>query len=263
MYIHQINPVALDLGFFQIHWYALMYLLGFAIFILLGKTRIHKIGWNSQQLLDLLTWCVLGILIGGRLGYVLFYSPERLLTDPIFLVQIWKGGMSFHGAAIGIIIASYFYGRSQQKNLFDILDFALPLGAPGLGLGRLGNFIGGELWGRPSDVPWAMVFPNSGNMLARHPSQLYQAFLEGVVLFLVLWFYSKATRARMKVSALGLGGYALFRIIAENFREPDRQLGFLAWDWLTMGQLLSFCMLGIALILWYLATKNPVYSLKK
>ena len=250
-YTHNIDPVALGLGPIQIHWYGIMYLLAFACYYLLGKRRMAGIGWDERRLYDFLFWGIVGVIVGGRLGYVLFYQFGQLLNDPLFLLKIWQGGMSFHGGLIGSIVAASLFARKHKQSPWTILDFSAPLVAIGLGLGRVGNFIGGELWGRTTDVAWGVIFPLAGTE-PRHPSQLYQAAAEGIVLFAVLWLYSSRKRPRMAVSGLFLIVYAAIRFGIEFVREPDRHLGYIAFDWLTMGQLLSLPMLaaGVVLMLW-------------
>jgi phosphatidylglycerol:prolipoprotein diacylglycerol transferase len=246
-----INPIALQIGPITIHWYGIMYLIGFASAWLLARYRAHKpnSGWTDTQVSDLIFYCALGVLIGGRVGYVLFYSFFAFLDNPLTLFKIWDGGMSFHGGLLGVAISVWLFARKTHKTFFVVGDFLAPLVPIGLAAGRMGNFINGELWGRISDVPWAMVFPNGGPF-ARHPSMLYEFLLEGVVLFILVWVYSSKPRPTMSVSGLFLLGYGVFRILIEFFREPDKQLGFLAFDWLTMGQLLSIPMviLGILFI---------------
>ncbi|HEY5718933.1 MAG TPA: prolipoprotein diacylglyceryl transferase, partial [Gammaproteobacteria bacterium] len=194
--------------------------------------------------------------LGGRLGYVVFYGFEQLLADPLFLLRIWQGGMSFHGGLLGVLVAAWLLGRRTGHGFFGVTDFVAPLIPVGLAAGRLGNFINGELWGRVSDVPWAMVFPHAGR-LPRHPSQLYEFALEGVVLFLLLWFWSARPRPRMAVSGLFLVGYGVARSTVELFREPDAHLGYLAGGWLTMGLLLSLPMIVAGAVLLALAYRKP------
>lgn len=248
----QIDPVAIAIGPFKVHWYGLMYLLGFAAAWWLGTRRANKpgSGWTAQEVSDLIFYGALGVILGGRLGYVLFYDLPAYVAEPLKIFRVWEGGMSFHGGLIGVIVAMWLLGRRYGKSFWQIADFTAPLVPIGLGAGRMGNFINGELWGRVTDVPWAMVFPHAGE-LPRHPSQLYEAALEGAALFLILWIYSSKRRPPMAVSALFLLGYGTFRFFVEGFREPDEQLGFIALDWLTMGHLLSLPMIiGGALLLW-------------
>ncbi|KAA0876218.1 prolipoprotein diacylglyceryl transferase [Nitrincola tapanii] len=260
MWVHEINPVALDLGRVQIHWYGLMYVIGFAAAWWLGLYRARQpgSGWTEQQVSDLVFWGAMGVILGGRAGYVLFYHFDYFLQDPLWLFAIWQGGMSFHGGLIGVVLALALLGRRYQKSLFEMGDFVAPLIPIGLGAGRLGNFIGGELWGRPTDLPWAVIFPAAGDHLARHPSQLYQMLLEGLVLFVILWWFTARPRPRMAASGLFLLSYAVFRALVELFREPDAQLGVLAFG-LTMGQWLSLPMLlagATMLLLAYAKPKN-------
>ena len=243
-----INPVAFTIGPLHVHWYGLMYLLGFASAWGLATLRGKKNGeWTANQVGDLIFYSALGVIVGGRLGYMLFYDFPDLIQSPLTLFKVWDGGMSFHGGLIGVCVAVYFFSRSVKKPFWVVMDFGAPLVPIGLGLGRLGNFINDELWGRVSHVPWAMVFPNAGPE-PRHPSQLYEFFLEGVVLFLILWFFSKKPRPTMAVSALFLFCYGVFRFSIEFFRQPDPQLGFVAFGWVTMGQVLSLPMIVAGLV---------------
>ncbi len=258
-----IDPVAFSFGPVKVHWYGLMYLVGFACEWWLGNVRAKRSGglWNSEQISDLVFYSAIGVVLGGRFGYVLFYNFDYFLQDPLWLFRIWEGGMSFHGGLLGVSIAMWLFSKKVDKNLFQITDFLAPLVPLGLGAGRLGNFIGGELWGRVSTAPWAMVFPRDPSQLPRHPSQLYQFALEGVVLFTVLWWYSAKPRPRMAVTGLFLIIYGLARITVEFFREPDAQLGFIAFDWVTMGQLLSLPMLVLgAWLIHYAYRNNPLQN---
>ena len=259
MWEHAINPVALNLGFIQVHWYGLMYVIGFAAAWWLGNRRAAQpsSGWTEQQVSDLIFWGAVGVILGGRAGYVLFYNFSYFLQDPLWLFAIWEGGMSFHGGLLGVVITLIIFSRRYQKNLFDMGDFVAPLIPIGLGAGRLGNYIGGELWGRPTDQRWGVIFPYANDGLARHPSQLYQMVLEGIVLFTLLWWFSSKPRPRMAVSGLFLLLYGSFRSLVEFFREPDSQLGFIAFDWLTMGQLLSLPMMLIGAFLILYAYRKP------
>jgi len=249
----EIDPVALSLGPLQVRWYGLMYLFGFIAGWALGRYRAARpdSGWTVKQIDDLVFYIALGVILGGRVGYVFFYNFNGLLNDPLLLIRVWEGGMSFHGGFLGVLIAMGFFARKVNKKFFQVTDFIAPLITPGLFFGRIGNFINGELWGRVSDVPWAVVFPHV-DQYPRHPSQLYEAALEGVALFLILWIYSAKPRPTMAVSGLFLLAYGVFRTLVEFTREPDAHLGFIAFGWLTMGQLLSLPMIvfGIVFIFW-------------
>ncbi len=244
MTLPEIDPVIVQLGPLAVRWYGLMYLVGFLAGWWLMRRRAAQpaSGWTREEVGDLLFYSALGVILGGRLGYVLFYGWERLLEDPWFAVRIQEGGMSFHGGLLGVLVAAALFARKTGRHFIDVTDFGAPVVPIGLCAGRLGNFINAELWGRPTDLPWGIVFPGGGP-LARHPSQLYEALLEGVALFVLLWWFSSKPRARYAVSGLFLIGYSGFRIIVEFFREPDAHLGFLFSGWLTMGQLLSLPML--------------------
>lgn len=247
-----INPIAFHIGPLPVHWYGIMYLIGFACAWLLGVYRARRegSGWTTEQVGDLIFYAALGVIIGGRLGYILFYDFPSFIANPLTVFRIWDGGMSFHGGLLGVITALWIFGRRTSKSLFEITDFIAPMVPIGLGAGRIGNFINGELWGRVTTMPWGMVFPNAGP-LPRHPSQLYEFIFEGVVLFAILWWFSMKPRPRMAVSGLFLLLYGIFRFVLEFFRQPDPQLGFIAFGWLTMGQLLSIPMiLGGAAIFW-------------
>lgn len=269
MIFPDIDPIALPLGPVAIRWYGLMYLIGFALAWYLGRRRAQSptAVVNPQQMDDLLFYGALGVILGGRIGYTLFYTSHQWIDDPLQIFRIWEGGMSFHGGFLGVLAAAWIYGRVHGKPFFALTDFLAPLVPLGLLAGRLGNFINGELWGAPGKVPWAMQVPcerfpslcldklqlPSGTAYTPplHPTQLYEAALEGLVLFLILWFYSAKPRPTMAVSGLFLLGYGAFRFAVEFVRMPDVQLGYLAFGWVTMGQLLSLPMIvgGIFLLL--------------
>ncbi|PKF70923.1 prolipoprotein diacylglyceryl transferase [Pseudomonas fluvialis] len=253
-----INPVALDLGFVQIHWYGLMYLIGIGGAWWLAARRLAAFDprWTRDTLSDLVFWVAMGVILGGRLGYVLFYDLSSYLANPALILQVWKGGMSFHGGFIGVLLATAWFARRQGKTFFELMDFIAPLVPIGLGAGRIGNFINAELWGKASDLPWAMVFPTDPQQLPRHPSQLYQFALEGLVLFVILWLYTRKPRPTMAVSGLFAICYGSFRILVEFVRVPDAQLGYLAFGWLTMGQLLSLPMIAVGVLLMVLAYRR-------
>ena len=258
MFVHpQFDPVIFQLGPLAVRWYGLMYLLGFLVFWLLGTRRAKKAGSfiNPEQVGDYLFYAVLGVIIGGRVGSVLFYNFDRFISDPVYLLRIWEGGMSFHGGLIGVLLATWLYQRKYHWGFFRLADFIAPLVPPGLGFGRIGNFINGELWGRPTEAAWGMVFPQV-DQLARHPSQLYQALLEGLLMFIILWIYSSNPRVTGAVSGWFLILYGVFRFIVEFARQPDEHLGFVAFDWLTMGQLLSLPMIIVGIILLWLAKRG-------
>jgi phosphatidylglycerol---prolipoprotein diacylglyceryl transferase len=243
MLVHpQFDPVAIALGPLRLHWYGLTYLAAFGLFVWLARLRIRmphmaQRGWAVQHAEDLLFAGVLGVVLGGRLGYVLFYKPAFYLSHPLEALMVWQGGMSFHGGLIGVLVAMAWWARRQGRTFFEVTDLIAPCVPTGLAMGRLGNFINGELWGRAADpsLPWAMVFPQAGDGLPRHPSQLYQFALEGLALFVFLWLYSRQPRATGRVSGFFLLGYGVFRFTAEYFREPDSFLGLLSLGW-SMGQ---------------------------
>jgi len=260
MLIHpDFDPVALSLGPLQIRWYGLMYLLAFLIGWALGRYRVKQpgSGWTAEQMDDLVFYSALGVILGGRFGYVLFYGFSAFLNNPLTLFRIWEGGMSFHGGFLGVLLAMVLFARKYQKPFWGTVDFIAPLIAPGLLFGRIGNFINGELWGQVTDVPWGMVFRQTGDHLPRHPSQLYEAALEGVALFLIVWLFSAKPRPRMAVSGLFALCYGIFRLLVELVRQPDAHLGYLAFGWLTMGQLLSVPLIVVGVILLTLAYRRP------
>jgi phosphatidylglycerol:prolipoprotein diacylglycerol transferase len=255
-----IDPVAISIGPLDVHWYGLMYLCGFLFANWLANRRAkHSVeGWTKDQVSDLLFAGFVGVVVGGRVGYVLVYNLDQFIHNPLYLFQVWSGGMSFHGGLVGVITAMLWYAHRQQRRFFAVADFVAPLVPFGLGLGRLGNFMNGELWGRTTDVPWAMVFPGAGD-LPRHPSQLYEFALEGVVLFFILNWFIRKPRPLGSVSGLFLLGYGSFRFIIEYFREPDAQLG-LYGDMISMGQILSLPMIipGLILMVWAFTYRRHV-----
>lgn len=249
----QFNPVALQItDSFGIHWYGLMYLIGFVAFLLLGKYQIkHKpwFKWNTQMLDDALFYGALGVILGGRVGYMLFYQFPDLIENPLSLFKIWQGGMSFHGGFLGVLVAMYFFTKKHPQPWLKIMDFVAPLVPIGLGAGRMGNFINGELWGRPTGSDFGMIFPQV-DAVARHPSQLYEFILEGLVMFAVLWWFSRKPRPTGSISAVFLMLYGSFRFIVEFTREPDAHLGLLGLG-LSMGQWLSLPMILIGILLFW------------
>lgn len=257
----QIDPIIFSVGPLSVRWYGLMYLIGFAFAMWWASRQAEKpnSGWTKEQVSDLLFYGMLGVILGGRIGYVLFYQFSYFLENPLYLFRIDQGGMSFHGGTLGVITAICVFAWTRKKQLLAVGDFVAPLVPVGLLAGRIGNFINGELWGRTTDVPWAMVFP-SGGPLARHPSQLYEAFFEGLVLFIILYIFTKKPRPAGSVGGLFLLGYGVFRFAIEYFREPDAHLGLFA-GFISMGQILSLPMIivGLGLIIW--AYKKPQPSL--
>ncbi len=248
-----INPVALQIGKLHIYWYGLMYLLSFITAWFLARSRARRVDspCTVEQVSDLIFYCAVGVILGGRLGYVLFYNFPYYWHHPLEILAIWKGGMAFHGGFIGVIVALWIFSRRVHCSLWDLTDFVAPLVPLGLAAGRIGNFLNQELWGRITNVPWGMVFPAAGPE-PRHPSQLYEFGLEGVLFFILLWWFSSKLRPRFAVSALFLLGYGMMRIIGEYFRQPDPQYGYIAFGWLTMGQILSIPMVifGIICLIW-------------
>ena len=292
-WLHQVDPIALRLPEFElfgrafapsVHWYGVMYAIGFGLAWYLGRRRILRgrlPGTDLNAFADLLFYGMLGVVLGGRVGYVLFYGFQGFVDDPVSILRIWEGGMSFHGGLLGVLAAVWWWSRRQGLHFFDTVDFVAPLVPAGLGLGRLGNWIGGELWGKPTGADWGVVFPRALppeyaaldpaalrmqfeagalDAYARHPSQLYQAVLEGVVMFAVLWWFSARPRPRYAVSGLFAVLYGLFRFLVEFVREPDAHLGYLAFGWLTMGQLLSLPLVAIGLALLWMSRRAPVLA---
>lgn len=277
-YLVDFNPVAVALGPVQVHWYGLMYLLGFAGAWWLGSRRLAsgRLPVTREAFGDLAFYVMLGVILGGRLGYVLFYNLREYLAHPLDILRVWDGGMSFHGGLLGVLLAGWIWTRRHHIHYFDTIDFVAPLVPIGLGFGRLGNFINGELWGAPTTRPWGMIFPSAPELIdmtreqlhalhasgqldryARHPSQLYEFLLEGVVLFTVLWLYSRRPRPRYAVSGLFALLYGVFRFAVEFVRVPDAQLGYLAFGWLTMGQLLSLPLIALGLFWLWKSRSQP------
>jgi phosphatidylglycerol:prolipoprotein diacylglycerol transferase len=257
MLVHpQFDPVALQLGPVAIHWYGLMYLVAFMQVILLGRWCINHrpwTGWTQQMLDDVLFYGVLGVVLGGRLGYVLFYKPGDYFAHPLDIFKVWQGGMSFHGGFLGVLVAMMLFAHRHKLRWLAVTDFIAPLVPLGLAAGRLGNFINGELWGRPTSLPWGMIFPQAGDGIPRHPSQLYEFAGEGLLLFTILWLYSKKPRPVGAVSGVFLIGYGSLRFLVEFTREPDSFLGLLQFG-LSMGQWLSLPMIvaGLVMLRWSL-----------
>jgi phosphatidylglycerol---prolipoprotein diacylglyceryl transferase len=260
----QIDPVALQLGPLAIHWYGLTYLAAFGLFLWLGSRRLQHEpfrslqgaqAWGRRDVEDILFLGVLGVILGGRLGYVLFYKPLEYLHNPLGVFAVWEGGMSFHGGLVGVMVAMVWFARTRQRPWLQVMDFVAPCVPTGLAAGRLGNFINGELWGRVADpsLPWGMVFRGAGD-LPRHPSQLYQFLGEGVLLFVLLWFYASRPRYTGQVAALFVVGYGVLRFAVEFFREPDAHLGLLGAG-LSMGQWLSLPMVLVGLAVWWWAPR--------
>lgn len=251
------NPIAFEIGPLKVHWYGIMYLIGFAGAWWLARVRAARPGstWKPTDVDDLIFYAMLGVILGGRIGYVLFYGLGFWAKDPWYPLKIYEGGMSFHGGLLGVIIATWVFACRRRRNLADVWDFTAPLPALGLFFGRIGNFINGELWGKVTTVPWG--FRVNGEV--RHPSQLYEATLEGLVLFTVLWWFTSRPRPRLAPSGLFLVIYGLSRFIVEFVRVPDEHIGYLAWGWLTEGQVLSLPMIlaGLAMLGYAYRTRAP------
>jgi phosphatidylglycerol:prolipoprotein diacylglycerol transferase len=280
LYFHDIDPIVFRLGPVAVHWYGIMYLLGFAGAWWLGSRRLRqgRLPVNHEAFSDLAFHVMLGVILGGRIWYMLSYAPlDWIVHDPLAIFRVWDGGMSFHGGLLGVLFASWLWSRRHRIHFFDTIDFVAPLVPIGLGLGRLGNFINGELWGKLTERPWGVIFPGSLENLdktreelqrmylagqlddqARHPSQLYEFALEGVVMFAVLYVFSMKPRPRFAVSGWFALMYGVFRFAVEFVRIPDAQLGYLAWGWLTMGQVQSLPLIAVGLLLLWLSRRAPV-----
>lgn len=252
MYVHNLSHVAFEIGDVQVNWYGLMYLIGFGLGWLLGRWRASRpgSGWTKTDVDDLLTSVMLGVILGGRLGYVLFYDLPMYLQNPLEIFKIWHGGMSFHGGLLGALAAFWLYARRHHRSFLAVSDFVAPLVPEAIMWGRVGNFINGELWGKPTQLPWAVVFPHAGD-IPRHPTQLYEALFEGLFLFIAIWIYSAKPRKPGQVSGFFAIGYAIARILVEFVRLPDAHIGYLAFGWLTMGQLLCVPLLVIGIWLMF------------
>ena len=282
IYLHQIDPIAFSLGPLKVHWYGIAYALAFAAAWFLGRSRVRAgrlPGVDDNGYGDLMFYCMLGVVLGGRIGYILFYDLPTYLAHPLQVFKVWEGGMSFHGGLLGVLLAAWWWARRQRLHFFDVMDFVAPLVPAGLGFGRLANFVNGELWGKYTGTNWGVIFPTTDpNMthlgldaaqlqaqyaagvldrFARHPTQLYEALLEGLVLFCVLWWYSRKPRPRYAVSGLFALLYGLFRFAVEFVRVPDQQLQYLADGWLTMGQLLSLPLVAVGLYWLWLSRRSP------
>ena len=263
MLVHpQFDPIAVQVGPIAIHWYGLTYLVAFGLFLWLATLRTQqpsfaRVGWTRRDVEDLLFYGVLGVVIGGRLGYVVFYKPDYYAANPLEVFSVWKGGMAFHGGLLGVLVSMWIFAKSRGRHFLEVTDLIAPCVPTGLASGRLGNFINGELWGRGADpqLPWAMVFPQSGVNLPRHPSQIYQFMLEGLLLFVLLWLYSRRPRNLGVVSGAFLMGYGTFRFAAEYFREPDSFLGLLALG-MSMGQWLCVPMVAAGALLTWLGRQQ-------
>lgn len=257
MQFPHINPVFLRIGPLQFRWYGLMYILGFiaTYFILRTESLRKRLPLSKDDVADLVFYGAMGVVLGGRLGYILFYNLEFYLANPLRIFAVWEGGMSFHGGFLGVILAFVLFSRRRKVPFWALIDMAAQCAPVGLGLGRLGNFINGELYGRPTDVPWGMVFPGGGD-LPRHPSQLYEAFLEGIVLFLIVRYASRRFSQTGVAAWTFVAGYGLFRFIVEFFRQPDAQLG-LFFGLFSMGQFLSFPMFLAGSYMVFRLTRRP------
>ncbi len=250
----EIDPILFSIGFVKIRWYGLMYVLGFVFAWWLARRRAEQ-PWapiKPQQVDDLIFYGMLGVIVGGRLGYCLVYGWDSLLSDPLYIFKITEGGMSFHGGLAGVMTAMWLYGRKLGRRIWEMTDFVSPIAPLGLAFGRIGNFINGELWGKPTDVPWSF----NVNGQALHASQLYEALLEGFVLFAIVWLYSAKQRPYRAISGVFLVGYGVFRFFIEFYRVPDAHLDYLALGWVTMGQILSLPMIALGAVLLALAARD-------
>jgi phosphatidylglycerol---prolipoprotein diacylglyceryl transferase len=258
-----IDPVAISLGPIKIHWYGLMYVIGISAVWWLARRRASRgiVALTPTQVEDLIFYGALGVVLGGRLGYTFFYNFSGFLANPQSIFRIWEGGMSFHGGMLGVFAAMIWYGHKLGTGFFVLSDFIAPLVPIGLGAGRIGNFINAELWGKPTDLPWGMIFPGA-DAYPRHPSMLYEALLEGLVLYIVLNWLSARPQPRRAISGWFMLFYGIFRFVVEFVRVPDAQLGYLAFDWFTQGQLLSLPMIATGLILLWLAYRSDAPTLK-
>ena len=256
----EIDPVIFSLGPLNVHWYGVTYLIGFSIAYGIGRYRSSKATApvKAEYIEDLIFYIAVGLIVGSRIGYVLFYNFGKFLDDPLWLFAVWEGGMSFHGGVIGGFFGCCLYARKINIPWPTLLDFIVPMIPIGIGVVRIGNFIGQELWGRETDVAWGMIFPNDPAQLVRHPSQLYEAFLEGLCLFLIVFFYSSKPRPELSIVGVGLLFYGSFRFCVEFFRQPDAHIGIDAFGWMSRGQILStpMILLGLGLIIWSYAKQK-------
>ena len=283
IFLHHLDPIAFSIGPVDVHWYGIAYALSFFAAWYLGRRRVQAgrlPGVNLEHFSDLMFYAMLGVVLGGRLGYILFYDLPVYLDNPLKVFKVWEGGMSFHGGLLGVLTAAWLWSRRHRLHFFDTMDFLAPLVPAGLGLGRLANFVNGELWGKYTGTNWGVIFPTTDPALyeqhlsqaqlqaqyaagaldryARHPSQLYEALLEGVLMFVVLWVFSMRPRHRYAVSGLFALLYGISRFLVELVRVPDAQLGYLAFGWVTMGQLLSLPLVALGLFLLWRSHSAPV-----
>lgn len=281
-YLHQFDPIAFSLGPLKVHWYGIAYAAAFVLAWWLGRLRVRAgrlPGVNQEALSDLMFYSMLGVVLGGRIGYILFYDLSAYVAEPLNVFKVWQGGMSFHGGLLGVLAATAWWTRKHKLHFFDTVDFVAPLVPPGLLTGRLANFVNGELWGKYTGSDWGVIFPATDpnmsrlgldaaqlqaqyaagalNQFARHPTQLYEAALEGLVLFAVLWWFSAKPRPRYAVSGVFALLYGVFRFAVEFVRVPDQQLDYLALGWVTMGQLLSLPLVALGLFLLWLSRRAP------